>query len=312
MSGFSHFSTMGNVSQPFEGDSSMLTQDQVASYHDKGYVTVPGALWADQVTELRRVTDQFVDKSRQATEHTSEFDLEPGHTPAAPRLRRLKSPESLHPAYDRVLRCEHILDMVAQLVGPAIRHFGGKLNMKSAGFGSPVQWHQDYAFGNPRSNDDILAVGVAIDDMTPKNGCLLVVPGSHKGPIYNHYQDDVFAGAVTDPDFQPNPVEPVQLNAGDISIHHGRLLHASAQNTTRDRPRRLYLMQYCAADCWPQPVFPEELEVYKTQMLRGELPESPRHADIPPVPRPANPRCGRSGSIYEEQTHLQRRLFQKT
>jgi len=47
-------------------------------------------------------------------------------------------------------------------------------------------------------------------------------------------------------------------------------------------------------------------------MLRGELPESPRHADIPPVPRPANPRSGRGGSIYEQQTHLQRRLFEKT
>lgn len=290
----------------------MLTQEQVASYHAEGYISVPGVLSAGEIAELRQVTDEFVEKSRQATDHTDVFDLEPGHTPQAPRLRRLKFPENLHPAYDRVCRCKHILDMVAQLVGPAVRHFGGKLNMKSAGFGSSVEWHQDFAFGNTRSNDDMLAVGVAIDEMTLENGCLLVVAGSHKGPVFNHFQEDVFAGAVTDPNFEPHPVAPLQLNAGDISIHHGRLLHASAPNKTPDRPRRLYLLQYCAADCWPQPVSPEELEVFKTQMLRGELPESPRHADIPPVPRPANPRSGRGGSIYEQQTHLQRRLFEKT
>jgi phytanoyl-CoA hydroxylase len=289
----------------------MLTPEQVAFYHANGYTTVPNILPDAELAELRQVTDEFVDKSRQATDHTAEFDLEPGHTPEAPRLRRLKHPESLHPAYDRVFRNEHIIDMVAQLVGPDVRHFGGKLNLKSAGFGSPVEWHQDYAFGSTRSNDDMLAVGVAIDDMTPENGCMLVVPGSHKGPIFNHYQDDVFAGAVTDPDFVPDPIAPLLLNAGDISIHHGRLLHASAPNRTPDRPRRFYLLQYCAADSWTQPLSPEEREVYKTQMLRGELPESPRFVDAPPVPRPAQPRTGRGGSIYEQQTHLQQRLFEE-
>ena len=159
----------------------MLTQDQIESYHTDGYITVARVVSAEEVAELRRVTDHFVDQSRQATDHTDQFDLEPGHSPETPRLRRLKLPESLHPAYDRVFRDETIIGMVAQLVGPAVRHFGGKLNMKSAEFGSPVEWHQDFAFA-PRANDAMLAVGVAIDDMTPENGCLLVVPGSHRGP----------------------------------------------------------------------------------------------------------------------------------
>ena len=290
----------------------MLTPDQVASYQSKGYITVPGIIGAGQIAELRRVTDEFVEKSRQVTEHTADYDLEPGHTPETPQLRRLKRPEELHPAYDRVFRDARILDMVAQLVGPDVRHFGGKLNMKSAGFGSPVEWHQDHAFGPTRSNDDILAVGLAIDPMSLENGCMTVVPGSHKGPIFDHYQDDIFAGAVTEPDFKPEPVVPLLLEAGDISIHHGRLLHASALNRTPDRPRRFYLLQYCAADCWPQPLAPEEVEGFKTHMLRGTLPEAPRFADdIPDIPRPAQPRAGRGGSIYEQQTHLRQRLSEK-
>ncbi len=71
----------------------MLTKSQVESYNADGYVTVAGVLPPDEMAELRRVTEEFVDKSRHATDHTDEF-LEPGHTVEAPRLRRLKLPEN--------------------------------------------------------------------------------------------------------------------------------------------------------------------------------------------------------------------------
>ena len=274
----------------------------------QGYVAATGVLSVDQIEELRRVTDEFVDKSRLVTNHTEQFDLEPGHTAQQPRLRRLKDPELHHPAYDRVFRDDTILDMVAQLLGPNVRHFGGKLNMKSAGFGSPVEWHQDFAFG-PRTNDDMLAVGVAIDDMGSENGCLLVVPGSHQGPIYDHYQGDVFVGAVTDPDFNPEHVTPIELAAGDISFHHGRTLHASAPNTAPDKPRRLYLLQYCAADAWQVRALTGPEANNDANILRGEAPAEPRFVEVPPVPTPENPVEGRAGSIYETQTLLERRFF---
>ncbi len=287
----------------------MLTDEQVKQYRTDGYVTVAGLLPPDEIEELRRVTEEFVDKSRHATDHTDEFDLEPGHTAEAPRLRRLKHPEKLHPAYDRVMRNETIIDMVAQLVGPDVRQFGGKLNMKAAGFGSPVEWHQDYAFA-ARTNDDMLAVGVPLDDMTSENGCLLVVPGSHKGPIYNHFQGNVFVGGITDPDFDPGNVVPVELAAGDISIHHGRSLHASATNTSPDKPRRLYLLQMCAADAWviePAEGGPEKDK--DENILRGQAPAEPRWVEVPPVPTPDTIETGLSGSIYESQKLLQRRFF---
>ena len=289
----------------------MLTTEEIEFYHANGYVTATGVLAADEIAELRRVTEEFVDKSRLVSEHTAEFDLEPGHTAEEPRLRRLKYPELLHAAYDRVFRHESIIDIAAQLLGPDIRHHGGKLNMKSAGFGSPVEWHQDFAFA-ARTNDDMLAVGVAIDDMNEANGCLLVVPGSHKGPIYNHFQDDVFVGAVTDPDFEPNSIAALELKAGDISLHHGRTLHASATNTAPDKPRRLYLLQYCAADAWliSQAEGEDGPEADSNEhLLRGE-PARPRYTEVPPVPTPETIRAGLSGSIYETQTLPERRFFE--
>ena len=66
----------------------MLTTEEIEFYHTNGYVTATGVLSADEIAELRRVTDEFVDRSRLATDHTEEFDLEPGHIAARPRLRR--------------------------------------------------------------------------------------------------------------------------------------------------------------------------------------------------------------------------------
>ena len=284
----------------------MLTQEQIDFYQTNGYIVVENVISAEEVAELRKITDEFVDKSREATEHTNVFDLEPGHTPEAPQLRRLKNPVALHPIYDRMLRHDSILDSVAQLIGPNIRYDTSKLNMKSAGFGSPVEWHQDFAFASETTNDDMLSVGLAIDDMTQENGCLLFIPKSHKGPIYSHYQNDVFVGAITDPDFRPDNAVPIEVKAGGITIHHTCTLHASAPNLS-GQSRRLLLLQYCAADTLPQrPI--TDWDALDAVLLRGEQGREPRYTDIPTVPRPDNPRSGgRGGSIYEIQTLLARK-----
>ena len=142
-----------------------------------------------------------------------------------------------------------MLDIVAQLIGPSIYCNGDKLNMKIGGVGSPVEWHQDWAF-YPHTNDDLLAIGVAIDDSTVENGCLMVIPKTHKGRIYDHNQDGAFVGAITEEGFRPDNAVPILLKAGGISIHHVRVLHGSAPNLSPN-PRRLLLFQFVAGDAWP-------------------------------------------------------------
>jgi ectoine hydroxylase-related dioxygenase (phytanoyl-CoA dioxygenase family) len=281
----------------------MLTQQQINFYHENGYLGVENVLSAAEVADLRRVTDEFVEKSREVAEHTDVFDLEPGHTSEAPRVRRIKNPASNHIVYDQALRHDRILDIVEQLIGPGVSYNGNKLNMKYPEFGSPVEWHQDWAF-YPYTNDDLLAVGVVIDDMSIENGCLMVVPGSHKGPIYDHHQNGVFVGAVTDPNFNPDNAVPVEVKAGGISIHHVRTLHGSAPNTS-NKPRRLLLYQYYAVDAWP--LSGADWNTFKTLVLRGEPTNQPR---VVPAPiRIPQPQAERKGSIYEVQTLLESPIF---
>lgn len=274
-----------------------LRAEDVAAYRRDGYLRIDGLLDPAEVLELQAVTDEFVDRSRTVTAHSDVFDLEPGHTPQDPKLRRLKSPHRHHPVYDRLLRDERILDVVEQLVGPGIRFRGTKLNMKSAGFGSPIGWHQDWAF-YPHTNDDVLAVGVAIDDMTRENGCLLVVPGSHRGPVLDHHEDGIFVGVTSNEEAGRGAV-PVELHAGGISVHHVRLVHGSAPNTSA-RPRRFLLFEYASADAWPLLGVEGGWADHHSRLLRGEEVFAPRQVALPvriPLPEPP-----RTGSIYELQS----------
>ena len=124
----------------------MLTQQKIDFYEKHGYLGVEDVLLDAEVGELRRVTDEFVEKSREVTAHTDLYDLEPGHTSEAPRLRRLKSPMAVHDVYRKTLHHPEILTIVSQLIGFGLRCNGNKLNMKLPEIGSPVEWHQDWGF----------------------------------------------------------------------------------------------------------------------------------------------------------------------
>ncbi len=218
----------------------------------------------------------------------------------------MKDPIKQHPLYDQTLRHPKILDIVSQLIGPGLRSNGNKLNMKYAEFGSPVEWHQDWAF-YPHTNDDLLAVGVAMDPMTMENGCLLVIPGSHKGPIVDHHSKSrgIFVGAVTDEDFTAAGAVPILLEAGGISIHHVRTLHGSAPNTSSN-PRRLLLYQYCAIDAWPLMGF-GSWDAFNATIVRGEPTRVARVTNVPVrMPVPAGEK---GGSIYETQTMMEKRMY---
>lgn len=287
----------------------MLSPQQIEFYRTEGYLGVEGVFSPAEVEELRRVTDEFVEKSRSVTASNAVFDLEPSHTPQNPRLRRLKSPTKQHDVYRRALTHPKILAILTQLIGPNLMWNGDKLNMKLADIGSPVEWHQDWIF-YPHTNDDLLAIGVAMDDSTLENGCLMVLPRTHRGPLLDHHQDGRFVGAVAESGFKPDDAVPILLKAGGISIHHVRTLHGSAPNRS-SRPRRLLLFQYCSADAWPliPPGGDKPWEAYVASIIQGKPTYEPRMTAVP-VQLPLPP-AHAYGSIYEIQGALKNTVYEK-
>jgi ectoine hydroxylase-related dioxygenase (phytanoyl-CoA dioxygenase family) len=287
-------------------ERSMISDRDVASYRETGYLVVPGVLDADTLAPLRDALHAALDGARQVSTHTAMYDLEPGHRPDAPRVRRIKTPHRLLPDFAKLYRHPGLVEILKALLGPAVRLHGSKINLKAPRYGSPVEWHQDWAF-YPHTNDDLLAVGVMLDDCTPDNGPLLVVPGSHRGPVRDHHADGYFCGAIDPAAIEGEIAHAVPLlgPAGSMSFHHVRLLHGSAQNVS-DLPRALLLYEYAAADAWPL-MGVADLADFDARLVTGEPTIEPRLSPAP-VRMPLPP-ARHQGSIYENQTDAARRYF---
>lgn len=285
----------------------MLSRADIDRYNEKGFIVVPDVLTGAEVASLRQATDTLIAGARNVSANTDVYDLEPGHSPALPRVRRIKTPDKWHPAFAAIVRHPGILAVLRDLWGPNIRYDLSKLNMKSAGFGSPVEWHQDWAF-YPHTNDDLAAVGIMIDDIDLSNGPMMVLPGSHKGPIHDHHAGGRFCGAI-DPVKTPlawDRAEPCTGRAGSITVHHVRAVHGSAPNMSY-RERRFLLHQYRAADAWPLIQVPGEWNDWTRLLVAGEETLTPRVTSVPVrLPLPA---AEHQGSIYENQRLVEHRFF---
>jgi ectoine hydroxylase len=227
-----------------------LTDAQIATYQRDGYLALPRFLDPERVQALRRVTDGFVDRSRTVARTDAVFDLDPRHTATAPVVRRIKNPADNDPLYAWLALESPILDVVAELIGPSLRFHHSKLNLKGSHTGAPVEVHQDAAF-YPHSNDDVLAVGLLLDDAAAENGAMAVLPGSHHGPIHTHFDTQGrFVGCLRAEDvasLDRSRAVLLALPAGSVHIHHYRLIHWSAPNTSPGE-RRLLINAYAAAD----------------------------------------------------------------
>ena len=288
----------------------MLTQAQIAQYRKDGYVLVEGVLEDETLAALRRVTDDIVASAAGAEGHTNILDLEASHTPDAPRVRRIKQPHLADPFYRELAAHAGIMAALEPLIGKHIRlRAGGKINMKSPDYGAPVEWHQDWAF-YPHTNQDVLAVGILLDDMNADNGPLLVLPGSHRGPVHDHHSHGAFCGAIdtASEELDVSGARELHGRAGSITIHHARLVHGSGMNKS-DRQRRVLFFEYAAADAWPLAGIENlnDLGDFDGRMVHGEPTLRPRLEDVP-VKMPL-PRAPYQGSIYENQRTLSAQYF---
>ena len=286
----------------------MLSPADLAIYRRDGFVVLPDILTRDEVEALLGVTEEFVRDARSVAANDDVYDLEDTHSAVEPRVRRIKAPHLHHPEYARAARHPKIVEVLRDLCG-TVRFDTGKLNMKSAGFGAPVEWHQDWAF-YPHTNDDLAAVGIMLDDCDIENGPMMVIPGSHLGPIHDHHgPDGRFCGAF-DPDacgLDVSSAVPCLGKAGSITVHHVRAVHGSATNFSGNE-RRFLLFQYRAADAWPLLGFAGGSEKFDELLLAGEPTVTPRLAPVP-VRLPLPP-AEHQGSIYENQRATGRRFFE--
>ena len=277
----------------------MLTKKQVDDFHREGFLAVRQVLSPALLRRLQDEADELLEESRQATATNGVFDLEPDHCSENPRLRRISNPVAVRPVFWEAATCEPVLDCVAGLIGENLKFHHSKLNMKTSMGGSEVGWHQDFAFF-PHTNFDLVGCGIPLDPSTAENGCLIVIPGSHKWPILDHRdKEKEFAGSITE-DIDPEELErahKIELEPGDISIHHASIVHGSTQNNS-PTSRRLFICQYAACDAIPLDRRPPANE-YSERVLRGNQPTHARLAGAISVPLRGE--VGDARSLFDRQ-----------
>ncbi|MBT7204303.1 MAG: phytanoyl-CoA dioxygenase family protein [Deltaproteobacteria bacterium] len=284
-----------------------MEKDQIDQFWKEGYVVVESVVPRELIEGANIVLKQLIEASCKVTLSNSIYDLSDQHTDYVPSVRRIKDPHLVNPVYDQIMRSEAVLDCVRALVGPDLRMEHSKLNIKQAKVGEAVEWHQDWAF-YPHSNDDILEVGVLLEDCDEENGPLLMIPESHRGPIENHHHPEgFFCGAIDieNATFDAKKAVSLTAKAGAITMHHVRMVHGSRSNQS-ERNRPILLIGYSAADAWPLRGI-STIEEFEGRMICGKT-QLPRLEKVPVrMPYPPAPD---QGSIFENQRLVAGKSFQ--
>jgi phytanoyl-CoA hydroxylase len=223
---------------------------QKTQYEDEGYLVFPELLDRAELATLRAALAEVLQEADGLTESNDKFSVVRSDEGGRYVVRRIFSPIVHHQAFYELVFNPKIVDVVENLLGPDIQLHHTKLNLKPPSKDARFEWHQDYPFF-PHTNFDLLAVMIMLDDSTEENGCLKIIPGSHKWGPRNHLfaSDGAFSSQLEDRSVLEDSSrwKTVPVPAGGMELHHCNMLHSSGPNRG-SQPRSAIVIQYRAAD----------------------------------------------------------------
>jgi ectoine hydroxylase-related dioxygenase (phytanoyl-CoA dioxygenase family) len=225
----------------------MLTPEQVAHYHEEGYLLLPEFLKRAQVDSILNEIREITSAATVANHDSTKVEMEPNQPPDGKKVRRVYEPCTHYKGFRALSDSKQVLDVIEPLLGPNLFFHLSKVNMKPAKLGSIVDWHQDLTY-YPLTNTDSVTVLFYLDDADRENGCLQVIPRSQHR-VMNHTLNGLFQGCVTE---KVDASKSVYLEgkAGSMILMHCLTPHASAPNLS-PHPRTTLILSYRAADAYP-------------------------------------------------------------
>jgi len=256
-------------------------------FFEDGCVVVEGAISAAWVRKLKAAMAEMVELSRSVETNDGRFILEEGHSRETPRLRRLSSPVSHHPAFWEFARDTASADVAADVCGPDVKYYHSKLNFKWPEGGQLFDWHQDIQAW-PHTDYSPVTVGLYLEDCGMEQGPLLAIRGSHKGELYSMYDKDRNWVLRIPEEELPrgwrDDLTALTGPAGSLALLSCRVIHGSRRNESQ-RMRPLLLNVYSSADSFPYVVNPIP-SPYEGTIVRGQRARfsshDPRGCEIPP------------------------------
>jgi phytanoyl-CoA dioxygenase PhyH len=217
-----------------------LTADQLAFFHEKGYLAGVRILSDAEVGLLREELERLMDPAHPGHDLFYEFHSNESSTAGTVLFHALGA-WRIEPGMHDLLWHPAFLGPAAQLLEGGVRFWHDQLFSKPARHGGVVAWHQDYSYWTRTRPMQHLTCWIGLDDTTRDNGCLWYVPGSHRWqllPVTGLAGDMDEIRTVLTPaqrdGFRPVPIE---LRKGECAFHHPLMVHGSYENRT-DAPRR--------------------------------------------------------------------------
>jgi ectoine hydroxylase-related dioxygenase (phytanoyl-CoA dioxygenase family) len=234
----------------------ILTHQQIQQYREEGYLILEAILPLEKLACYRAVFDELVERSRALTEPGGGFHLAPDEQ-GQPIPGLLHKDQGVGVVDERVLdlaREPALLDRVESLIGPNSDVFGTKFFPMLVRGATSTGWHQDnHYFGT--NSDRVVSCAIYLEATDRENGCLQVVPRSHRtGELVAHQsgQGGMAHGSWTEVD--PDQAVDVVCPAGTAVLFSANLLHGARPNLS-DRTSYRTAWHYIPADL-ELPMFP--------------------------------------------------------
>ena len=211
-----------------------LTTEQLDHYNNKGYISPVDALTSIEAKEIRDEIEKIEKNWPKALEGINRNYV-----------------HLISPVFNKVCLNKNILDAVESIIGKNILICGTTLfikNPKEKGF---VSFHQDAKYIGLEPHNWV-TVWVAITDANEKNGCMRMLPESHKENLKHHEQkfdkNNLLTRGQTIKNISLDKTEPVILKAGQMSLHHPKIVHGSGLNYSDDRRIGFVIQSYIGSN----------------------------------------------------------------
>ena len=237
----------GRISSKLIEETKYLSQTQKQSWNEKGFILIPNFFPEDKCIEINQTV---IDIVRSMVGNSKEFNhvyIDQGHI----GIREMKPSHKIENIEDEMskvfrlhqtgifnefIKRDDLLNIVEDILGENIDCFLSQFIFKNPGaWGQP--WHQDSSYF-PFDRAPQVGAWLATSAATKENGCLVILPGSHKEVIHEHLPDDRPGSnygytEIKDHDFKKEM--PLFLNTGDLLLFHSFLMHKSYDNKSNNR-----------------------------------------------------------------------------
>jgi ectoine hydroxylase-related dioxygenase (phytanoyl-CoA dioxygenase family) len=222
-----------------------LPQDTIDAFHRDGYLYAGPVLTQDELDAARAAYDRIL-KSEEKPESFRDLTLNDPQAKTVLSVHQVIDMWRLDPIFHTIIAKPAIVDIAEALMGTGnIRLYHDQALFKPAFHGGEVPWHQDNGYWNLEPATAV-SCWLTLDDVTPDNGCMWVIPGSHLHGDASHEQAGASESLKTIA-VDASTAVPLPMPAGCAMFHHCRTLHHTLPNLT-PRQRRAFAIHYMAAE----------------------------------------------------------------